>query len=150
MTEAGTVATAPRYDRTRFIALGLLPLLNALLLPLSTLFMVRYGHALAGQDWVPVIGVAMLTSVAIALRAMVRRGRDLGWTRRGGAIAFTAGWLLPPATLGLLLYLASAKAKAAADRFGPAPGPASPLVWIASIVVVATPYAAIAVLNTLD
>jgi hypothetical protein len=143
------ITPAPRYDRRRFVALGLLPLLNAVWLPLYTLAFASHGDALSGANREVALLVMMALSVLIAMPAVVRRGRDLGWRGGKGVIAFVAGWMLPPVALGLLLYLALAGSKPGGDHFGPAPGPAPMLVYIRSIVIVATPWAVIAVLNTL-
>lgn len=149
MSSPAPVAPAPRYDRTRYIALGLLPILNAVWLPLYTLGIVSFGHALSGSAWAPALLVMMALSVLIAMPAIVRRGRDLGWRGGKGTLAFVAGWLLPPVALGLLLYLAFAPSNPAGDRFGPAPGPAPLLVWVRAIVILALPWAVIGVLNAL-
>lgn len=149
MSAPAPVAPAPRYDRERYLALGLLPLLNAVWLPLYTLGFASFGDTLSGSAWVPALMVMVALTVIIAMPAVVRRGRDLGWRGGKGLIAFVAGWMLPPLALGLLLYLAFAASTPAGEVFGPAPGPASVLVWIKAIVIVATPWAVIAVLNSL-
>lgn len=149
MSAPEAVAPAPCYDRSRYIALGLLPILNAIWLPLYTLGFVSFGHALSASAWAPALLVMMALSVLIAMPAIVRRGRDLGWRGGKGTLAFVAGWMLPPVALGLLLYFAFAPSNPAGDRFGPTPGPAPVLVWIKAFVILALPWAVIAVLNTL-
>lgn len=143
------VTPAPRYDRRRYIALGLLPILNAVWLPLYTLGIASFGDGLSGSAWVPALLVMVALSLLIAMPAVVRRARDLGWRGGKGTLALVAGWMLPPVALGLLLYLAFAPSTPAGDRFGPAPGPAPLMVWIKSIVIVATPWAVIGLLNAL-
>lgn len=133
-----------RYDRTRFLMLGLLPLLNVLALLLYGLGLATHGSRGGAEDYLPLIVVIAGILLLIAIPAIVRRGRDIGFPAWGTVLVL---WFTGPVALLGLLYLALAGAKPGADRFGPAPPPAGLAIWVKGFLLLVWPWMIVAVVD---
>lgn len=139
-----------RFDRTRFFAFGLLSVFNVLALLLHGLNLSTVGARglLRGSEaTLPAVLAIAALCLAVAAMAVVKRGRDLGWPALVSLAALVVGAGLGPGVLLLLLYLAFAKEKPAAQQFGPSPASAGPAVWLAAFANAAWPWAAVLVLG---
>lgn len=139
-----------RFDRTRFFAFGLLGVFNVIALLLYGLTLSTGGARglfRGSETSLPVVLVIALACMLVAAVAAVKRGRDLGWPALVTLAAFVVLSSLGPAVLLLVLYLAFAKEKPAAQQFGPAPGFAGPATWLLMFVSVVWPWMAVLVLG---
>lgn len=141
-----------RFDRTRFFAFGLLSVFNVLALLLHGLNLSTGGSRglLRGSETsLPAVLAVAAICLLVAAAAAVKRGRDLGWPALVTLAAFVVLSGLGPAVLLLVLYLAFAKEKPAAQQFGPSPGFAGPVTWVLMFVSVVWPWMAVLVLGRL-
>lgn len=139
-----------RFDRTRFFAFGLVSVFNVLALLLHGLNLSTGGARglLRGSEaTLPVVLAIAALCLPVVAMAAVRRGRDLGWPALVTLAALVVGTCTGPGLLLLLLYLALAKEKPAAQQFGPAPATAGPVAWLGAFVNAAWPWAAVMVLG---
>lgn len=134
-----------RYDRSRFLAFGVLPAANAVGLLLHGLGLATHGTGGAGRSLpalVVLAGICLLT----ALLAAVKRGRDIGWATWMTTVIFWVTLGMGPVLLGLIGYLGFAQATEQADRFGPPASPATASTWVLASMNLLWPWAALAVL----
>lgn len=139
-----------RFDRTRYVAFALPSAFNVLALLLYGLQLSTGGARglLRGSEaTLPVVLVIAASCLLVAAAAAVKRGRDLGWPALVTLAAFIVLAGLGPAVLLLVLYLAFAKEKPAAQQFGPAPGFAGPATWLMMLVNAVWPWLAVLVLG---
>lgn len=144
--------TSLRIDRTRYVAFGVLSAFNVLALLLYGLQLSTGGARglLRGaESSLPVVLAVAAVCLLAAAAAAVKRGRDLGWPALVTLAAFIVLASLGPAVLLLVLYLAIAKDKPAAQQFGPAPRHAGPVTWLAMFVNALWPWMAMLVLGRL-
>lgn len=136
----------PRYDRSRFIAFGVLPAVNAAGLLLYGLGLATHVTGGAEQSLpalIVIAGVCLLT----ALAAIIRRGRDVGWPGWLTVLVFWVSLALGPVVLALIGYLAFAQSAATADKFGEPATPATLATWIWAFMNLLWPWAALAILS---
>lgn len=133
-----------RYDRSRFLAFGVLPALNALGLLLYGLGLATRG---GGEQSVPALLVIAALCLLVAMVATIRRGRDIGWSGWITALLFWAAVSLGPALLILIAYFVFARRKNDGDRFGPPPAPAGVITWTWAVLNLLWPWMALAVLS---
>lgn len=115
-----------RFDRFRFVAFGLVSLINVLGLLLHGLNISTAGASglLRGSEsTLPAVLLVAAACLGVAAMAAVRRGRDLGWPALVTLAFCVVGLSTGPGVLLLALYLAFARGKPGADAFG-APAPA--------------------------
>ena len=129
-----------RYDRIRFAALGLAPGVNGVALALYGLGLATHGRGAAANALPLVAGLAVVC-LLIALGAAIRQGRDINWPPWLTLLGFWVSLGLGPILLLLLGYLASAKPREAATRYGPPPEPANALTWGWALVNLIWPWA---------
>lgn len=114
-----------RYDRTRFMAWGLVSAGNAGALALYALSLSTHGRGPAA-NMQPVlfvlIGVCLLETVSAA----VMRGHDLG---RPGWQLVLLFLVAGPLVLALLFLLAYVRGEPGPNRFGAPPKPPDFMVW---------------------
>jgi hypothetical protein len=135
-----------RYDRSRFVAFGVLPILNLLGLLLYGLMLSTSSTGGAGRS-IPTLLVIAGICALIALAATIKRGRDIGWPAWQTAILFWVTLSLGPAVLALLGYFAFAKPKEQADRFGLPPSPATLITWYWAVLNLLWPWMVLTVLS---
>lgn len=125
----------PRHTRAHFVALGVLPVLNAMALLLHGLSLATRGGR--GEHALPLLIALALASLLFAAWAAVQRGRDLGWpawiTLAGCVLSFVGGPLL----LVLMGWLAFARSRS--DDAPPA-APPRPATWAAAAAVLLLPW----------
>ncbi len=141
---------ALRFDRFRFFAFGLVSVLNVLGLLVHGLNLSTGGARglLRGSETsLPVVLAIAATCLLVAAVAAVKRGRDLGWPALVSLAACVVLTSLGPAVLLLVLYLAFAKEKPAAQQFGPTPAFAGPTTWLMMFVNAVWPWMAVLVLG---
>lgn len=137
-----------RYDRTHFVAFGVLPVLN-------TVAMLIYGLDLAtggaggAERSIPALLVLALVSAVVALVAAVKRGRDLGWSPWITVVGFWLTLAMGPVLIVLMIYLVFAKTKTAADVFGPPATPATAITWYWALMNLIWPWIVLAFLSKL-
>lgn len=132
-----------RHDRARFIAFGLLSLLDVFALLLHGLNLATHGRggAAASLPWLVLLVVALLF---VTLWAAIRRGHDLGWSAWAAVGACAGSLLLGPVVLVLAGYLTVAKGQPESNRFGAAPSRATPSTWLLAALLLAAPWAILA------
>ncbi len=123
-----------RYDRTRYIALGLPNLLNAALLV--------YALDIDTHSWPEdyTTRFYMISAGGLALlgaTAMIKRARDIGSSAWGIMLGFL---FAPPFMLLVALILSVVPSNPAADRLEPPPPPASRHTWFAGLLLLAAPW----------
>lgn len=113
-----------RYDRTRYIALGLPCLANAALLAYG--LDLKFGEFPAGFAergyWVLAAGLGLCGAAA-----MIKRARDIGSSAWGILLGFL---FAPPLMLLIGLVLCFVPSNPDADGLEPAPGPATAKTWL--------------------
>lgn len=134
----------PRHDRSRFIAFGLLSLLNVLALLLHGLNLATHGRGGAAAS-LPLLVLLAIALLCVTLWAAIKRGHDLGWSAWASLGACVGSLLLGPVVLLLGAYLALARGQPDTNRFGAPPAAATPVTWIAGVLVLALPWAILAV-----
>lgn len=140
-----------RYDRSRFIAWGALPAVNAVALLIHGLGLATHGTGGAGRS-LPALVVMTGVCLLIALAAMVKRGRDVGWPVWVTVVVFWLSLGTGPGVLIVLGYLAFAKARppVAADAAEPpSPPPAGAATWFFALLNLLWPWGVLAVLARL-
>ncbi len=127
-----------RYDRRRFAAFGLLPCLNIVVLLIYGLGLSTHGTGSAAASLPTLIVVAAL-SLLSTLGAVIKRGRDIGFPAWATVVAF---WVMlgTGLILGGIAYLAFAKAKPGADRFGPPASAAPGTLWFWALLNLGWPW----------
>lgn len=133
-----------RHDRTRFVAFGLLPLLNVVALLLHGLGLATHGRGGAAASLPLLVVLAILVLLTLPWAA-VRRGRDLGWPAVASLAACVGGLMLGPTLLLLAGYLAFAKGQPDGNAFGPPPPPATLPLWVGALAWLLLPWAILAV-----
>ena len=132
-----------RYDRSRFLAFGVLPALNVAGL---LLYGLQLSTSSSGGSYrtIPALLIIAGISALIALLALIKRGRDLGWPAWQTIVLFWFGFVLLPLLLG---YFAIAKPKENAERFGPAAPPATLITWGWALLNLLWPWMILAMLS---
>lgn len=137
-----------RYDRTHFLAFGILPMLNALGLLL-------YGLGLAtrstdgSESMVPVLIVMAGIILLLAMVATVRRGWDLGWPAWLTVLAYWLTLGLGPILLILMGYFAFSRPRESVTKFGKPAVPATANTWVLAVFSLLFPWGLLAVLKRL-
>lgn len=132
-----------RFDRLRFVALGIPSLLNAFLVP---------GSALAngpspGQDGFPTYVILGVACLVIAVACIVKRGRDLGWSPATTLVGGAASIALMPACVVGLAALAFAGSHDRVHGYGPPPAPPTAEIWLGATVMATWPWAVLHLLR---
>ena len=115
-----------RYDRTRFMAWGLVSAGNAGALALYALSLATHGRGPAA-NMQPVLFVLIGLCLLEVMLAAVMRGHDLGRPAWQLVLLF---WFSGPLVLVLLFYLAYADGEPGPNRFGAPPKPPDFMVWL--------------------
>jgi uncharacterized membrane protein YhaH (DUF805 family) len=139
-----------RFDRARYFAFGLVSVFNVAGLLLHGLNLSTGGARglLRGSEaTLPAVLVISAICLLVAAMAAVKRGRDLGWPALVTLAACVVLTGLGPAVLLLVLYLAFAREKPAAQRFGPSPETAGPVTWLLMLINAVWPWMAVLVLG---
>lgn len=139
-----------RFDRFRFVAFGLVSVLNVLGLLLHGLVLSTGGARglLRGSETaLPVVLAIAAACLVAAAVAAVRRGRDLGWPALVTVSFCVVGASTGPGVLLLALYLAFARAKPAAQAFGPAPAAAGVGTGVLALANLVWPWMAVLVVG---
>lgn len=122
-----------RYDRTRYIALGLPSLLNAALL--TYLLEIKPGklpdNVIEGFYWVLIGGLALFGA-----SVMIKRARDIGSSAWGILLGFL---FAPPLMLLVALVLSFVPSNPDADRLEPPPAPATRDTWLIGLALLTLP-----------
>ncbi len=135
-----------RYDRSRFFAFGVLPILNLLGLLLYGL-MLSTSSTGGAERPIPVLLVIAGICALIALAATIKRGRDIGWPAWQTAVLFWITLSFGPLILGLIGYFAFAKPKEQAERFGLPANPPNAITWGWAVLNLLWPWMLLAVLS---
>lgn len=98
-----------KHRPAQFVAFGLLPLLNALVLALYGLELSTGGGH--GEDALPVIIVLIFANLLLAMVSAVKRGLDLELAPWKTLLVFWLSLCLGPAVLLLLVYFCRAPSK---------------------------------------
>jgi hypothetical protein len=133
-----------RHDRTRFIAFGILPLLNIVALLLYGLDLSTRGRGGAAASLPLLLGLAA-GLVVVVLWAVIKRGHDRDWAAWRSLATCVGGIMFGPAVLLVAGYLAWVPSPAEPNHFGPPPPPAGLATWLAGGVVLVSPWAVLAV-----
>ena len=132
-----------RHDRARFIAFGIVPLLNVIALLLYGLGLATHGRGGAAAS-LPVLVVLAGAIVLVVPWAAVKRGRDLGWSAWVSLAACVGSMMLGPAVLLLAGYLAFARGQSGSNEFGPPPRPATVADWARGVALLLFPWVVLA------
>ena len=141
--------TLTPYNRSRYIAFGLLPALNIMALLLYGLDLATRGKGGGEASLLKLVVMAGLC-VPFVLLAAARRALDLGWSAWQMLAILLLSIMLGPALLLLIAYLAIAKSKSVpAAEVAAAPGAgildsANTVVW--ALLNLAWPWVVLAVL----
>jgi hypothetical protein len=128
-----------RFDRSRFVAFGVLPAINALALLLHGLALSTHGTGGSGRA-VPAIAVLAIICLLFTLGSAIKRGRDLGWHAGLTLLAFWFSLALGPGVFLFVGYLAFAKSKAKGDEFGPPSSQSNLGTWLWSFLNLLWPW----------
>ncbi len=134
-----------RYDRSRFLAFGVLPAANTVGLLLYGLGLATHGTGGAGRS-LPALVVLAVICLLIALVATVKRGRDIGWATWMTIVIFWVTLGMGPVLLVLIGYFAFAQTREQADRFGPPATPATTSTWVWALMNLLWPWVVLAIL----
>ena len=134
-----------RYDRSRFIAFGVLPALNAAALLLYGLALATGGGG-GSEQAVPALIAMAAVCLLTAMWAAIKRGRDLGWPWWATLLGFWFSVGLGPVVLLLVGYLAFAKSSPNVQEPDGPPSPAAAATWFWAAVNLGWPWVAMAVL----
>lgn len=135
-----------RYGRSRFIAFGLLPALNAAALLIYGLHLATAAASGGAGRSLPVLIVLAILCLLMAMAAAVKRGRDVGWPWWATLLAFWFGLstaFLFPVLIG---YFAFAETKPKAEQFGPASPSADLFTWSWAVMNLIWPWVVLAFL----
>lgn len=123
-----------RYDRNRYIALGLPSLLNAALLA----YMLELkpdkipNNFIEGCYWLLIGGLALF-----GVSVMIKRARDIGSSAWGILLGFL---FAPPLMLLVALVLSFVPSNPNADQLEPPPTPATRDIWLAGLSLLTLPW----------
>ncbi|WKJ89962.1 DUF805 domain-containing protein [Methylomonas montana] len=133
-----------RYNRPRYIALGLPSLLNALLLALY----VREINTAGSHDQyaIPLYLVIAGGYGLFGVSAMIKRSRDMGSSAWGILLGFL---FAPPLMLLVALVLIFVPSNPAADQLEPPPSPPTRDIWLTGMVLLVLPWLAVLLLRAL-
>ncbi|MFT3817389.1 MAG: DUF805 domain-containing protein [Rubrivivax sp.] len=140
-----TVAHMLRFDRPRFVALGLVPAVNAVALLIYGLYASTAGSRKEGGLIPAIAALAALLLLCTAASA-IKRGRDLGYRAVITVIAFVVALGFGPVVLLLAGYLAVARSNETENPFGPPPPSPNPLTWVAAGLLAFIPWLLLAIL----
>jgi uncharacterized membrane protein YhaH (DUF805 family) len=138
-----------RYDRSRFLAFGVLPVLNIVGLLLYGLNLATSGAG-GAEDAIPALLVMAALCLLLAMLAAIRRGHDVGWSAWLTVPVFWVSLSMGPVLLVLIGYLMFAKSSDKAEEYGPIVAPANLITWIQAVMNLVWPWAALAVLARLS
>jgi hypothetical protein len=128
-----------RHDRARFVAFGLLPLVNVVALLIYGLYAATGGSSREGRV-IPALLVIAAVLLPCSMGSAIKRGRDLGFRALITLLAFLVAFTFAPAVLFLLGYMALARPKLQDNPFGP-PAPAAGLgLWPLALLWWALPW----------
>ncbi|MBI5927613.1 MAG: DUF805 domain-containing protein [Aquabacterium sp.] len=128
-----------RFDRSRFVAFGVLPAINAIALLLHGLALSTHGTDGSGRA-VPAIAALAIICLLCTLSAAIKRGRDLGLHAGLTLLAFWFSLALGPCLFLYIGYLVFAKSKPKADAFGPPPFQPNIGTWLWSFLNLVWPW----------
>lgn len=133
-----------RYDRSRYIALGLPGLANALALPLYGLEISAGGSH--DEYAVPFYLTIAITSGLLGASAMIKRARDIGSSAWGILLGFL---FAPPLMLLVALVLIFVPSNPSADQLEPQPSPPAFDTWFTGLILLVLPWIAVLFLRAL-
>jgi len=123
-----------RYDRTRYIALGLSSLLNAALL----IYLLELPTDSWPEDYAKRLYWLLAGGLALfGATAMIKRARDIGSSAWGILLGFL---FAPPFMLLVGLVLSFIPSNPDVDTLMPSPPAASPKIWLAGAALVVLPW----------
>lgn len=133
-----------RYDRPRYIALGLPSLLNALLLA----WYVHQINTVGSHDQyaVPLYLVIAGGCGLFGVSAMIKRSRDIGSSAWGILLGFL---FAPPLMLLVALVLIFVPGNPAADQLEPPPPPPKRHTWQTGLILLILPWIPVLLLRAL-
>jgi uncharacterized membrane protein YhaH (DUF805 family) len=134
-----------RYDRSRFIAFGVLPALNVVALLLYGLALAT-GSGRGSEQAVPALIAMAAVCLLTAMWAAIKRGRDLGWPWWATLLGFWLSVGLGPVVLLLVGYLALAKSNPSPQQRQDPPPRADAATWFWAAMNLGWPWLALAVL----
>lgn len=133
-----------RYDRCRYISLGVPTLVNGLLLPLYALQISTAG----GSDEYAVpfyLAVAIINGL-FGITAMIKRSRDIGSSAWGILLGFM---FAPPFMIIVALVLMFVPSNPGADSIEAPPPPATFDIWFNGLILLLLPWAAVLLIRAL-
>jgi len=137
-----------RYNRTEFVAFGVLPMLNTLALLIRGLY-ISTGSNYAEGKTIPALVVLAALCLLGALVAAVRRGYDLNLNTAASAGVLVLCVALTPLLLLVVIALCVAQGRpdpAQPNRFGP-PGGMNVGRWLWAVLWLIAPWAVLLVLT---
>jgi uncharacterized membrane protein YhaH (DUF805 family) len=134
-----------RYDRSRFIAFGVLPALNVVALLLYGLAL-STGSGGGSEQAVPALLAMAAVCLLTAMWAAIKRGRDLGWPWWATLLGFWLSVGLGPVVLLLVGYLAFARSNPSPLQRQDPPPRASAATWFWAAMNLGWPWVVLAVL----
>ena len=138
-----------RYDRSRFLAFGVLPAVNVVALLLYGLA-VSTTAAAGSEKNLPALIVIAGICLLSAMMAAIKRGRDVGWPALLTVLAFWVTLGMGPIFLLLIGYLAFARTRDSAAKFGAPAGPATAGTWVLALPNLLWPWIVLVVLVSLS
>lgn len=126
-----------RYDKSRFLAFGVLQVANTIGLALYGLDLSTSGSGRAAGG-IPLLVGLMAACLLMATLAAVRRGRDINLPVWMTVVLF---WMAGPLLPLLIAYFAFAKPHDDDNRFGPPAPPADASMWFGALFLLAAPWA---------
>lgn len=124
-----------RYNRSRYIAMGLPAIFNALLLPLYGLEIATGGSH--DEYAIPFYLAIAMACALFGASAMIKRARDIGSSAWGILLGFL---FAPPLMLLVALVLIFVPSNPSADQLKPPPPPTSWDVWFAGLMLLLCPW----------
>ena len=132
-----------RYDKTRYIALGLPSLLNAAIL----VYALDIDTSALPDDYAARFYLVLAGGLALfGASAMIKRARDMGSSAWGILFGFL---FAPPLMLLIAIILCFIASNPEADRLEPAPPPASTQTWLSGLALLALPWIAVLAIQAL-
>lgn len=138
----------PRYNRSQFVAFGVLNFVNAIAWLLYKLGLTTRGAG-GASDELPVLLIAAAVCSLAAVIALVRRGYHLGRPAWQTVLGFWLSLCLGPVALMHIGYFAFAHGDTEENQYGPRPTRtmATTLVW--AILVLVCPWLVVAIASLL-
>lgn len=135
-----------RYDRTRYIALGLPGLVNGLAIPLYALAISTGGSSSHDEFAVPFYLAIALVCALFGVAAMIKRSRDMGFSALGILLGLI---FATPLMLLVALVLMFVPSNPSADSIEPPPSPAGLDIWFKGMIHLLLPWMPVLFLRAL-